>query len=181
MRQCRWLFNPTGRLPRFAPYIGVWFPDITGNISQRRDVLLANGGEPNLIVHLLEDANTWIDLRRLLHNQVDTIGVFRVDYDQYGYGDPAIDNLAPLTQEFVRAVDSRIDKLDESSSTLVQLEFNLTSIREAQKSTTLNRSMKRLTWITVRSRHVVSTAVLADFTVHIPPTYLHSGLIWNEC
>jgi hypothetical protein len=29
-------------------------------------------------------------------------------------------------------------------------EFNLTSIREAQKSTSLNRSIKRLTWITVR-------------------------------
>jgi hypothetical protein len=28
-------------------------------------------------------------------------------------------------------------------------EFNLTSIREAEKSTTLNRSIKRLTWITV--------------------------------
>lgn len=28
-------------------------------------------------------------------------------------------------------------------------EFNLTSIAEAQKSTTMNRSMKRLSWITV--------------------------------
>ncbi|KAL9079796.1 MAG: hypothetical protein Q9157_001368 [Trypethelium eluteriae] len=124
------------------------YQSIEGHLTRcRRDILVANGREPDLIVRLLKDANTWIDLRRLLHNQVEVAQSFRLDYDKYGYEDSAIDDLAETIEEFARTIHSRIDKLDESSSTLVQLEFNLTSIREAQKSTTLNRSIKRLTWI----------------------------------
>jgi Mg2+ and Co2+ transporter CorA len=117
-------------------------------ISQRPDVLRANGRDPTLIICLLEDANTWITLRRLLHNQVEAVKTFRVDYIKYGYEHQIIEQVAQTIEHFAQVVNLRIDKLDSISTALIQLEFNLTSIREAQKSTTLNRSMKRLTWVT---------------------------------
>ncbi|KAI0191374.1 hypothetical protein EV127DRAFT_64302 [Xylaria flabelliformis] len=39
-------------------------------------------------------------------------------------------------------------ELLERSQNIIQLEFNLASILEARKSTSTNRSMKRLTWVT---------------------------------
>ncbi|KAL2793212.1 hypothetical protein BJX66DRAFT_306580, partial [Aspergillus keveii] len=41
-------------------------------------------------------------------------------------------------------VQSRVSRLSQTSQELINLEFNLTSIFEAQKSTSMNRSMKRL-------------------------------------
>ena len=45
-------------------------------------------------------------------------------------------------------MDLKLKGLEASSQELIQLEFNLTSIAEAQKSTSTNVSMKRLSWIT---------------------------------
>lgn len=45
-------------------------------------------------------------------------------------------------------MDLKLKGLEASSQELIQLEFNLTSIAEAQKSTSTNLSMKRLSWIT---------------------------------
>ena len=42
----------------------------------------------------------------------------------------------------------KLKGLEAASQELIQLEFNLTSIAEAQKSTSTNISMKRLSWIT---------------------------------
>jgi hypothetical protein len=69
----------------------------------------------------LEDATTWVNLRHLLHNQVDAAKAFRVDYDKYGYEDQAVDGFTQIAKGFERVVDLRIDKLDKSSSELIQL------------------------------------------------------------
>lgn len=45
-------------------------------------------------------------------------------------------------------MDLKLKGLEVASQELIQLEFNLTSIAEAQKSTSTNVSMKRLSWIT---------------------------------
>ena len=45
-------------------------------------------------------------------------------------------------------MDLKLKGLEAASQDLIQLEFNLTSIAEAQKSTSTNVSMKRLSWIT---------------------------------
>lgn len=60
-------------------------------------------------------------------------------------------------------------------------EFNLTSILEAQRSTSTNISMKRLSWITVgaflTNKNVRKTVVCADnanfIIVHLPATNIH--------
>lgn len=53
-----------------------------------------------------------------------------------------------ISQELIQLVRPTAQFLMLEVTNLMQ-EFNLTSIAEAQKSTTMNRSMKRLSWITV--------------------------------
>ncbi|KAJ4377357.1 hypothetical protein N0V83_000182 [Neocucurbitaria cava] len=114
----------------------------------RPDVLNANGKQTTLINRLLDDANTWITLRHQLRKQAETARTFRKHYLKFADGDEAVGLLDRTIETFADRIALRIDKFDAASSALIQLEFNLTSIREAQKSTMLNRSIKRLTWIT---------------------------------
>ncbi|KAM0424566.1 hypothetical protein ACHAPT_010283 [Fusarium lateritium] len=51
-----------------------------------------------------------------------------------------------------------VKTLRETSKELIELEFNLTSISEAQKSTSTSVSMKRLSWITVRISATLMTS-----------------------
>lgn len=74
-----------------------------------------------MISCLLKDANTWIDLRRQVHDQVETILRFCVGYSNRGYGDQAVDSLRSSAESLRRTIDARINKLDESTSVLVQL------------------------------------------------------------
>lgn len=88
---------------------------------QRPDVLAANGEKPQLIRRLLEDANTWSALRRLLHKQITAIGEFRDEYVKMVDGDEAVDILARTTENFAHVIGLRIDKFDAVSAALIQL------------------------------------------------------------
>ncbi|CAN9200558.1 unnamed protein product [Alternaria alternata] len=117
-------------------------------LNCRLRVLHANGKSRRLIGDLLKDATTWINLRRGHRGQVDTLRNFSKGYQNKVYHDQASYLVAGIVQEFSSTIQSRFDKFDEDSSALIQLEFNLTSIRESQKSNSLSISMKRLSWIT---------------------------------
>jgi hypothetical protein len=60
-----------------------------------------------------------------------------------------VKNLRDTSQEHIGLV-SRAKPPNQVSGNWKLQEFNLTSIREAQKSTSTSVSMKRLSWITVR-------------------------------
>ncbi|KAL2152876.1 hypothetical protein VTH82DRAFT_4031 [Thermothelomyces myriococcoides] len=87
----------------------------------RTELLRANGGNPGLI----------------LFHEDDTVQQVVKDFGE---------QIEELEAEYRRGLDTLLD----NSRDLIQLEFNLASIVEAQKSRITNLSMKRLSWITVR-------------------------------
>ncbi|KAI0112559.1 hypothetical protein GGR51DRAFT_45867 [Nemania sp. FL0031] len=60
-----------------------------------------------------------------------------------------------------------IRELLERSQTIIQLEFNLASILEARRSTSTNRSLKRLTWVTFVFLPLLFVASLFGMNVDI--------------
>jgi hypothetical protein len=162
------------------------YADVYKQLKRLR-VLDANGKSRSVIDELLEDATTWIHLRRGHRGQVDTLRNFFKGYQNKVYEDEGSKLVASTIQEFSSTIQSRFDKFDEDSSAFIQLvssittyhricrcyihllrrqketisltliqEFNLTSIRESQKSNSLSISMKRLSWITVSQEWVSS-------------------------
>lgn len=133
-----------------------------------------NTQDTELVDCFLEDVNTWIAIRRRLYNQVEGARALCQKYQRYRYDDPAFSSLTRTIDEFATCVNARIDKFDNNSSTLIQL-VNVASCTERSKGlikrgrtadifssnsisqlsvrqkifTKINRSMKRLTWITV--------------------------------
>ncbi|KAH6638134.1 hypothetical protein C7974DRAFT_390939 [Boeremia exigua] len=140
-------------------------------IDCRPDVLAANGSDPKLIRRLLEDANTWFKLRDILQRQIKTLrGFWDGNLQDFG-------SIAVTTEAFARDVSLQIDRFDSISASLVQIDFNLTSIREVQMSTSLNRSMKRLSWITFVFLPLVFVSGLFGMNVDI----LESNPSWKWC
>lgn len=136
----------------------------------RPQVHRANGEDPDLITRLLADANTWSDLRRLLKTQVEEAKAFRKFYIKHQYEDYALDGVSRAIDNLYAAIDYRIDVFDASSRDLIQLEFNLTSIREAKKSTTINRSLKRLTAVTFLFLPLMFTSTLFGMNIDLLAT-----------
>ncbi|KAL1798213.1 hypothetical protein ACET3X_002250 [Alternaria dauci] len=112
------------------------------------DVLRANGQFRGLLDRLLKEAATWVHLRRRYQRQVNVIRGLCKTYNTRRFGDDGASEIVNTIEEFASTGESRYDKLERDLATVIQLEFNLTSIRETQKSTSLNLSMKRLSWIT---------------------------------
>jgi hypothetical protein len=63
---------------------------------------------------------------------------------------------------------------------MILQEFSLTSIAEAQKSTSMNRSMKRLSWITVGLLTVEFFYLLMFVAVCISPADVCCEPFWHE-
>ncbi|KAJ3536429.1 hypothetical protein NM208_g6716 [Fusarium decemcellulare] len=118
-----------------------------GHLSQRRiSQLYKKGQEPDMILHLAEDAQTLGFLRECLQGQVRTAREFVVDYSRrYGAS-----NERKAFEEINRLADvgNHIKNLEQTVRDLLQLEFAWASINEAHRSTSLATSMKRLSWIT---------------------------------
>jgi hypothetical protein len=77
----------------------------------------------------------WSRLRRLLYDQVNPLRSFHAESLKYAEADEASTTVANTIKGMDHMIGSRFDKFDADSSALIQLQFNLTSIREAQKST----------------------------------------------
>ncbi|KAF7510343.1 hypothetical protein GJ744_006839 [Endocarpon pusillum] len=124
--------------------------------STRGKVLRWSGNNPSLIRLLLEDAQLLELLKSNLKKQVQSLLSFHSDYDAWGaLHEQSNDLKTELMNRFKDEIQSMGKECEEtlavlwdSSQNIIQLEFNLTSITEAQKSTSTNRSMKRLSWIT---------------------------------
>ena len=89
-------------------------------MAQRPDILDANGRETQLITRLLDDANTWITLRRLLLNQAKAIKEFILEYRTFTEGG---DEFAVLhgSPAQLQNLGHRFDQFDAISAALIQL------------------------------------------------------------
>ncbi|CAG8327534.1 unnamed protein product [Penicillium salamii] len=130
------------------------------HLSNMRSVTLrSNGRDTDLIEVHLKDAEAWAGFNKLLTTQMSILRSLCNSFDQpnaqaaRGGSSTWTHDLSIIFPEEIgiteEEVKARISSLNQGSQELIQLEFNLTSIAEAQKSTTMNRSMKRLSWITV--------------------------------
>ena len=119
---------------------------------------MSNGRDAILIMVLLLDARLWGWLRKLSEGQALTLRTLQKNYKTRGWTvlheegkDTTEEKLQSFEQEIKNLTDQmdlKLKGLEAASQELIQLEFNLTSIAEAQKSTSTNVSMKRLSWIT---------------------------------
>ena len=75
-----------------------------------------------------------------------------------------VKNLRDTSQELIGLV-SQVKTPNEHSGDRKLQEFNLTSIREAQKSTSTSVSMKRLSWITVRIPATLEKIQLTGYVI----------------
>ncbi|KAJ5768516.1 ankyrin-2 [Penicillium manginii] len=110
---------------------------------KRTELLMANGKNPRLIRDLLGDAQLWDLLRKSCKQQINDLVALQTSYYMSESWAMLRENksteLNGLKEEGA-SFRKEIDGLEQ--------EFNLTSIGEAQKSTSTNKSMKRLSWIT---------------------------------
>ncbi|KAF2194612.1 hypothetical protein K469DRAFT_774218 [Zopfia rhizophila CBS 207.26] len=126
--------------------------------AKRTELLRSKGNNQSVIQDLLSDAELLDLLSRSLQEQVAELRKF---VDIYLSGLWSIlhekgskkakeegQSLMVKRKSLNEGCSERLGTLVELSQNLIQLEFNLTSIAEAQKSTSINRSMKRLSWIT---------------------------------
>lgn len=119
---------------------------------------MSNGRDAKLIRVLLLDARLWGWLRKLLEGQVSSLKTLQKNYKTRHWTvlhEEGKDITEDKLQSFEREIENLTDQmnpklkgLETASQELIQLEFNLTSIAEAQKSTSTNVSMNRLSWIT---------------------------------
>ncbi|KAJ5817114.1 ankyrin-2 [Penicillium robsamsonii] len=157
---------------------------------KRTELLRANGRSPRLIRDLLGDAQLWDLLRRSCNKQIAELMAFQNEYDSQSLV-VLRDNGSTGSEERKKAMvifQDQINRLEEvyseglkalmeTSKDLIQLEFNLTSISEAQKSASTNKSMKRLSWITFVFLPLMFIASLFGMNVDIlasnPPWWFY--------
>lgn len=144
-------------------------------MRQRSLVLKASGTNAHLIQYLIQDAQILEDLTTSHKKQIQTIQLFQSEYSndvwRVTYEQPSKDierqigDIQRAVKVFDESVQQEITVLSETSRNIIQLvylehdspritlirnqEFSLTAINEAQKSTSTNRSLKRLSWVTV--------------------------------
>ncbi|KAH0604811.1 uncharacterized protein H6S33_006479 [Morchella sextelata] len=79
----------------------------------------------------------------------------------------ALDELARIIDRMETEVSEEITKLDQKTSELIELEFNLVSIYEARTSKLMGMSMKRLSWITFIFLPLMFVASLFGMNINI--------------
>ncbi|KAL2176976.1 uncharacterized protein P884DRAFT_270336 [Thermothelomyces heterothallicus CBS 202.75] len=153
--------------------------------KMRTELLRASGGDPRLIRDLLGDAQLWDLLGRSCNRQIAELKAFQKAYgskpwtafheDEHVLED--VKTFGENIQELEREYGDGLKTLADTSRDLIQLEFNLTSIAEAQKSRTTNLSMKRLSWITFVFLPLMFIASLFGMNVDVlasdPPWWIY--------
>lgn len=145
--------------------------------QQRTRVLVSNGRDSKLIKDLLLDARMWGWLRKLFEGQALTLRTLEGNYKTRGWTvlheegkvitEGKLQSFKRETDNLTNQWDKKLKGLEDVSRELIQLEFNLTSIAEAQKSTSTNISMKRLSWITFVFLPLMFTASIFGMNVDI--------------
>ncbi|KAL3435422.1 ankyrin repeat-containing domain protein [Aspergillus tetrazonus] len=108
-----------------------------------------------IIKQLLSDAKTWAGFEAtrsqqamILQELCNTYNASTWPYLKDSWSDLDRDNFQNEIEGMYGRIKTQTTKLTQKSGELIDLEFSLTSIAEAQKSTSMNHSMKRLSWIT---------------------------------
>ncbi|KAI0871177.1 hypothetical protein GGS24DRAFT_472221 [Hypoxylon argillaceum] len=120
--------------------------------SSRREVLKNGGSNPDLIHHLLSDATVIEhisgDYARIIQSLKKLIGHVRgLQKGPWKLSGESLYESKKKLEVLQRHRDAWRE-LSEKAQSLIGLEFNLASILEARRSTSTNRSLKRLTWVT---------------------------------
>ncbi|KAF4834332.1 hypothetical protein CGCTS75_v003372 [Colletotrichum tropicale] len=142
------------------------FESAQGHLSRMRMSLLkARGLNSDLIQALLNDSLLWDQIEQACRKQISDLKNFQQGYwKSSAPHEPATGRTLPedtqsSEESDLRAFSMEVEKLQAFhelelkalkglSQSLIQLEFNLTSIAEAQMTRSNNTSMKRLSWIT---------------------------------
>ncbi|KAL3478816.1 ankyrin repeat-containing domain protein [Aspergillus californicus] len=156
--------------------------------NTRTSTFHSNGRNNNLVQIHLSDAETWIKFSETHIAQMRYLRSLIESYDRWPVlQEGAIswlswkrENLQNEISDAETRVKERIARLTRTSQELIQLEFNLTSIAEAQKSTSTNRSLKRLSWITFIFLPLMFISSLFGMNVNVlesnPPWWLYIPL-----
>ncbi|CAN9145803.1 unnamed protein product [Alternaria alternata] len=115
---------------------------------KRKEILNAKGEDLELTDRLLEDAQQWTELRRELAQQVNAATQFVSEYNRLYREQKAHGDCQDFLHKFQFDVEQSLNSLDTTSQNLINIEFNLVTIREARKSVIMSASLKRLSWIT---------------------------------
>ena len=138
---------------------------IYADVSQRTRVQKFKGMEPHLINDLLHDSQKWIYLQDRLREHITAAQCFLttcnentfIIHEAPAHGErvgPALDE-STILRPLVTSIEElglgfkRLEQLRKESKELIELEFNLSSIYEAHRSTDVAASMRLLSWITV--------------------------------
>ncbi|KAL2822617.1 ankyrin repeat-containing domain protein [Aspergillus granulosus] len=159
------------------------------HLSHMRTMTFHSNGRNNSLVKIhLSDAEMWTRFNETHLAQMRYLRSLIESYDRWPVlQEGAVswlswkrENLQSEIENAETRVRERIARLTKISQELIQLEFNLTSIAEAQKSTSANRSLKRLSWITFIFLPLMFISSLFGMNVDIlesnPPWWLYLPL-----
>ncbi|KAK4232873.1 hypothetical protein C8A03DRAFT_19934, partial [Achaetomium macrosporum] len=152
--------------------------------KKRTELLRANGGDPRLIQDLLGDAQLWDLLGRSCNRQIAELKAFQNAYKSKPWAVlhenedvNDVETFGKSIEDLEKEYRNGLKTLADTSRDLIQLEFNLASIAEAQKSRTTNLSMKRLSWITFVFLPLMFIASLFGMNVDVlasdPPWWIY--------
>ncbi|KAI1123256.1 ankyrin repeat-containing domain protein [Nemania abortiva] len=141
-------------------------------LSNARLEVLKNGGRNEPLLHRLLSDATVIEymtenhahIVRSLTKLIDDVA--GLQNGPWKLSEGARKNGKERIESF-KAHRETLIELREKSQNIIQLEFNLASILEARRSTSTNRSMKRLTWVTFVYLPLLFVASLFGMNVDI--------------
>ncbi|RSM07225.1 hypothetical protein CEP52_005339 [Fusarium oligoseptatum] len=141
-------------------------------LKMRSVILTSRGHNPLVIDHLLHDALLWVQVEEVANKQkrdlMELNALFVAE---------ELESFGAALSEFYKYLAEGVKNLRDTSQELIGLEFNLTSIREAQKSTSTSVSMKRLSWITFIFLPLTFVSSLFGMNVNVlesnPPWWIY--------
>ncbi|RSL63458.1 hypothetical protein CEP54_005249 [Fusarium duplospermum] len=156
----------------------------------RSIILTSRGNNPLVIDRLLQDAMLWVQVEEIANKQrrdltelhaLFVAGQCKPDARKVPLHDPQdmeeLESFGAALSEFYKYLAEGVKNLRDTSQELIGLEFNLTSIREAQKSTSTSVSMKRLSWITFIFLPLTFVSSLFGMNVNVlesnPPWWIY--------
>ncbi|WAO92072.1 Hypothetical protein NCS54_00956500 [Fusarium falciforme] len=159
--------------------------------KMRSIILKSRGNDHRVIDCLLEDALSWVQVEEIANEQrrdLSELNALFVGGQQWKpherkipLHDPSdfedLERFGVAVSEFCEYLATGVKNLRDTSQELIGLEFNLTSINEAQKSTSTSVSMKRLSWITFIFLPLTFVSSLFGMNVNVlesnPPWWIY--------